>query len=116
MHTKKPFFDQHGLGGYTIKAIIQAVFIIGLASLSAPIFAASETKTNSQPAPQFVIQGNEMQEEHMEFEERATRKMFGDEKDQEDFKEQAIRKEFGGRTKFIEPIPPVKPPAQSGVF
>lgn len=95
-----------------MKAIIQAVFIIGLASLSAPILAASETKTNNQPAPQFVIQGNETQEEHMEFEERATRRMFGDEKDPENFKEQAIRKEFGGRTKFIEPISPVESPAQ----
>ncbi|BBL33903.1 hypothetical protein Nstercoris_00129 [Nitrosomonas stercoris] len=113
-----------------MRSIIQ-VITIGVISLSAPVFAAtiditgalpsestivvvaSDTKTEDPSSPQSVIHGNEMQDERMEYEERAQRRMFGDDRDREDFREQSIRKEFGGQTRFIEPVvPPVEHPAQ----
>lgn len=77
--------------------------------LSQPIHvAASEAKTDDESAPQQAIQGNEMQDERMEFEEEASRREFGDDSDREEFKEQEIRREFGGRTNFLEPAPKVE--------
>lgn len=77
------------------------------AALSQPIYlAVSEAETDNKSASQPVIQGNEMQDERMEFEEKAARREFGDESNREDFMEQEIRKEFGGRTEFIEPVVP----------
>lgn len=58
------------------------------ASLSQPIhIAASGTETDNKSASQPAIQGNEMQDERIEFEE------------------EAARREFGGQTKFPEPAP-----------
>lgn len=104
-----------------MKQIATIICIIGLASLSAPAFsfpatmtdtadmpihiAASGTETDNKSVSQPAIQGNEMQDERMEFEEEAARREFGDETDREEFKEQEIRKEFGGQTKFLEPAP-----------
>ncbi|SFU54922.1 hypothetical protein SAMN05216339_10412 [Nitrosomonas eutropha] len=67
--------------------------------------AASGTEADNKSASQSAIQGNEMQDERMEFEEEAARREFGDESNREDFKEQEIRREFGGRTEFVEPVP-----------
>lgn len=76
------------------------------ASLSQPIhIAAPGTETDNKSASQPAIQGNEMQDERIEFEEEAARREFGDESNLEEFKEQEIRREFGGQTKFPEPAP-----------
>jgi len=77
------------------------------ASLSQPThIAASGTETDNKSASQPAIQGNEMQDERIEFEEEAARREFGDKSNLEEFKEQEIRREFGGQTKFPEPAPP----------
>jgi len=77
------------------------------ATLSQAIYlAVSETGTDNKSASQPAIQGNEMQDERMEFEEEAARMEFGDESNREDFREQEIRREFGGQIEFIEPVAP----------
>lgn len=78
------------------------------ALFSQPIhIAASGTKIDNKSASQPAIQGNEMQDERIEFEEEAARREFGDKSNLEEFKEQEIRREFGGQTKFSEPVPQV---------
>lgn len=80
--------------------------VFGDSNLSRAIdIAAAETGTGNKSTSQPAIQGNEIQDERIEFEEEATRIEFGDETNREEFKEQAIRREFGGQTKFAEPVP-----------
>lgn len=109
-------------GGHTMKHIANTIFIAALAGLSTSVFsfqisrdsnlsqpmhiAAAETKTGSKLASPSATQGNEVEDERIEFEEQAGREEFGDKTDREEFKEQAIRREFGGQTRFIEPVTP----------
>ncbi|MCC6915907.1 hypothetical protein [Nitrosomonas sp.] len=106
-----------------MKHITSTIFIAALAGLLTSVFSFPDFRDSSLPQPQPVqiaaagaetrsqspappaAQGNEMQDERVEFEEQAERREFGDETDQEEFREQAIRREFGGQTKFTEPVP-----------
>lgn len=97
-------FDQQILTNKQDTAHIFSIF--RNSNLFQPVYiVASGAEATGKSAIQPVIQGNEIQDERMEFEEQATRREFGDESNQEEFKEQAVRKEFGGQTKFAEPVP-----------
>lgn len=105
-----------------MKHITNTIFIAALAGLSTSAFsfqtsrdsnlsqpvyvAAAEAKTGSKLASPSATQGNEMEDERIEFENQAGREEFGDRTDREEFKEQATRREFGGQTRFIEPVVP----------
>lgn len=103
-HSAISGFDQQILTNKQDTAHVFSVF--RNSKLFQPVYiVASGAEATGKSAMQPVIQGNEMQDERMEFEEQATRREFGDESNQEEFKEQAIRREFGGQTKFAEPVP-----------